>query len=141
MVAYCFQLYDLPFLCRSYFLLLILQQINFNFCMFPINLINLNLNTFFSFFVLTRVTHMNCDVVRRRYGPLKIETKSNVVIICGKFPKYESSFFVCRHSNSNRLARANFNYGIVILKILKLTKNKKVIITSPSKHVKVLILL
>ena len=31
-----------------------------------------------------------------------------------------------------------FNYGTVILKILKLTKNKKFIITSPSKYVKLL---
>lgn len=53
----------------------------------------------FAFFVFARIANMNCYIVRRRYGPFKVETKSKIVIIRGELPKYETAIFVRRNSH------------------------------------------
>ena len=55
----------------------------------------------FTLLVLTRVAHMHRDVIRRRNGPLEIESESQVVIVGGEFPEYESTVFMSRNSNLN----------------------------------------
>ena len=57
---------------------------------------------------------MNSDVIRRRNGPLEVESETDVVIVGGELPEYETAFFVSGHSHRHRLSAAYFDDGIII---------------------------